>query len=194
MDGPRLEIGFKRSFFILRILWLGPFAVVTLLAALYFAYDVATDGAPISWTALARWIFVGLVLLVLVIDAARLLAMRAPIVEIDAEGVFDQRILRRKLPWSEIVRAETRTQDGKPLMVGFWIKGRLRAYRRPTPFFGYFGVVYVLAIWARRWRFPPLPIDLQPLDAPPARVLEAIERHWGAPTTKELPKPRRAST
>ncbi len=191
VGGARIEIALSRRFLALRLLWLVPLFLLLFAGGGYALYRWLLgdpgDGLQVS----AIWIAAGVIMLVVALDALRVLTLRGPAVIIDETGVLDRRYMRRVLPWTAIRRAEIRTQDDKPIMVGFWSTDAPRRYRRPLPLFNYFGIVHLLEILAKPFRFPPLPIDLQPLAAPPERVIDAVRRYWGEPERRAMPTPAR---
>lgn len=189
-DAPagRIEIGLSRRAIARRLFWLVPLAAIIVIGAVYLTTRVATGASLEALGVSGVWIFTGLVLAVAVVDSFRVLTYRGAVVVLDSEGVLDRRVMRRPLPWSKARRAEIRTQDGAPVFVGFWVEEAAGRYRRRAPLFNYFGLVDLLAVLAARYRFPPLSIELQTLDAAPETVIDAVRRFWGEPERRENPQ------
>ncbi|MCI4663585.1 MAG: hypothetical protein MRY74_02580 [Neomegalonema sp.] len=185
----RLEFGLSTRFFILRLAWVVPIALGVTGLALYVLLAPKPEAARESVQVALIWLFYGVVMLVVMADAVRVMRLRGAVVTIDADGVFDRRLMRKPLPWRDIRKAEIRTMGDRPLMVGFWPKQRARDYYIRLPLFGYFGIVYVLQVLAAPFRFAPIPIDLPPLAEPPQPIIDAVRRYWGEPEIKPiLPK------
>jgi len=181
-----LEIPLKRSVLYWRIVWLIPTGLFTLVAGAAFLTASAL-GTP-SFVVDRAWvsIFIAVVAFVSAYDTLRVARLRSKAVRLDETGVLDRRIQHSVLPWSEIETAEVQTRaDGRPVILGLWAR-RIRRFRKNAPFWNYFGLVYVLQALAWRYRFAPISIDLESLDAEPELLIGAVRRYWGEPGVRRI--------
>lgn len=185
-----LEIALKRGVLWRRVFWLALASVGLFIGGVIVVRRLIAAPTPDAFMVGAMWLFVGIICAVSAFDTARVARLRGAAVRLDATGALDRRFMHSALPWSEVRRAEIQLLEGRPAILGLWAK-RAARYRRPSPFWNYFGLIYVLQWMARPFRFAPISIDLQSLDAPADRIVSAVEAWWGAPTSREIAPSRR---